>query len=556
MIDHPQSSVASAPPYQTLSEAELQAPRSAPKSPARPWWKSPSSAWPWLIALVLFALPVTTYWDTTFHRFGLRDDYSNLREAREEPGKIVEFTASHARPLYGLLLQHSFERIDSIQELEWLRLTGTVGLGLVAIALFGLLRQLGWEPAGAAFTAAMISLVPSAQVIASWATAWPYSVATILSLGGFALAGLVGERWKKLGRMGAVLLVAASALTYQPNSLFYLIGIAASLPLRRGRALGLNLSWAGMHLAIVFSGLALAFLAMKGLYAMGVFDPSDRVAFEHDPFGKLWWFLREPFPNALNLFVLNDDEGATWRAYLAGAGMAGLLLAAGTSVEWRERGRHSGGFWLILLAALPVAAYSANFVAAERFATYRTIFALTGVLLIFFALSWNNLCGLAGRRRDRWVELPGYAAMLTLAIPIAQTHAYTLIAVPQNEELQVLEHAANRVVPRDRPLRIYFMQAKPADNPAEISYNDEFGSLSTSGADWISNEMFKHILREHFPGASDRQRRYEMRVGLEPPPKGEKFDLVIDMRQLRGFGSLYAGPPNPNKNSTHSDPPP
>lgn len=52
------------------------------------------------IALLLVALPLATYWNTTFHEFGLRDDYSNLCEAREQPGKILHFIASHARPLY------------------------------------------------------------------------------------------------------------------------------------------------------------------------------------------------------------------------------------------------------------------------------------------------------------------------------------------------------------------------------------------------------------------------------------------------------------------------
>ncbi|MDS4071387.1 MAG: hypothetical protein RKO24_17380 [Candidatus Competibacter sp.] len=546
--------MASAPPYQTLSEAELQAPRSAPKSLACPWWKSPSSAWPWLIALVLFALPVTTYWDTTFHRFGLRDDYPNLREAREEPGKIVEFTASHARPLYGLLLQHSFERIDSIQGLEWLRLTGTVGLGLVAATLFGLLRRLGWDLAGAAFTGAMVSLAPSAQVIASWATGWPYAVAALLSLGGFALADLVGERWKKGGRTGAVLLVAASALIYQPSSLFYLVGIAAALPRQRGWSLEYNLRWAGAHLAIVFAGLAAAFLAMKVLYAVGVFEASPRIAFERDPLGKLWWFLREPLPNAISIFVLNDDKRATWGAYLTGIWAALLLLLVGLGIEWRRGGWRAGGFWLILLAVLLPTAFGVSLLAAERIPVYRTVFALTSVLLVYLALSWNNLCSLAGHM-GRFIALAGYAVALTAAIAGARVHAYSLIAIPQEEELRMVEQAAERVVSRDRPARLYFVQPTPGHRPAEISYYDEFGALSTY-TDWMLMEMFQQMMRERFPGASDRQRRYEIRVGFEPPPKGEKFDIVIDMRQLRKFGSLYAGSSNPNKSPTYSDPPP
>ena len=161
----------------------------------RPWRMALASVWPTgLMVLVLFALPLATYWNTTFHPFGLRDDYSNLREAHEEPGKIVQFTASNSRPLYGVLLQNSFGRIDLVGELAWLRLAGAIGLGGVAAILFGLLRRLGWSLAPAACAAAMVSLMPAAQVVASWAVTWPYPMAGILSISGFALADRFGER--------------------------------------------------------------------------------------------------------------------------------------------------------------------------------------------------------------------------------------------------------------------------------------------------------------------------------------------------------------------------
>jgi hypothetical protein len=71
----------------------------------------------WLLTAVLFLLPLATYWPATFHDFGLRDDYSNLREAHEEAGKIVKFCASHARPVYGWLLQATYGQTGSVQDL-------------------------------------------------------------------------------------------------------------------------------------------------------------------------------------------------------------------------------------------------------------------------------------------------------------------------------------------------------------------------------------------------------------------------------------------------------
>ena len=63
-------------------------------------------AWPrisqrvraWLLTAVLFLVPLVAYWPATFHQYGLRDDYSNLREAHEEVGKVLQFCASACAP--------------------------------------------------------------------------------------------------------------------------------------------------------------------------------------------------------------------------------------------------------------------------------------------------------------------------------------------------------------------------------------------------------------------------------------------------------------------------
>ncbi|HEX7632620.1 MAG TPA: hypothetical protein VF388_10830, partial [Lacunisphaera sp.] len=88
---------------------------------------------------VLLLTPLAVYWSTIFHDYGFRDDYSHLREAKEEPGKIVKFTASHGRPLYGALLETTFGVTDDVAELPWLRLTTVCLLTVLGLALW---RQL------------------------------------------------------------------------------------------------------------------------------------------------------------------------------------------------------------------------------------------------------------------------------------------------------------------------------------------------------------------------------------------------------------------------------
>ena len=89
----------------------------------------------WLLTAMLFLVPLLTYWPATFHDFGLRDDYSNLREAHEEPGKVVKFCASHARPIYGWLLQSTYGQTNSVQDLQWMRFAASLLLGALRVAL-------------------------------------------------------------------------------------------------------------------------------------------------------------------------------------------------------------------------------------------------------------------------------------------------------------------------------------------------------------------------------------------------------------------------------------
>jgi hypothetical protein len=98
----------------------------------------------WLLTAILFMVPLVTYWPATFHDYGLRDDYSNLREAHEEPGKVVQFCASHARPIYGWLLQSTYAQTASVQNLQWLRFFASLLLGAISLVMFRGLRLLGW----------------------------------------------------------------------------------------------------------------------------------------------------------------------------------------------------------------------------------------------------------------------------------------------------------------------------------------------------------------------------------------------------------------------------
>jgi hypothetical protein len=493
----------------------------------------------WLLAAFLFLVPVVTYWPATFHEFGLRDDYSNLRESHEESGKILQFCASHARPIYGWLLQATYGQASSVHNLQWMRLLASLILGAISWVMFRGLRALDWSFNSSLCVAVLISLVPSSQVIAGWAVGWPYAVTALLAIGVFftaegaltmaptATAGRLLGQW-----LVAIGLMVVSALIYQPSALFYAVPLAAALIARRQRGLRQTVRWALAHAAFVIASLGLAYCTMTVLYSMGVFVKSDRIAFEHHWGEKIGWFLSEALPNALSMFVLNDNNHRDHALYLGCASLVGLLLLAGVYVEWRRHGPERAVVWLTGLLGLPVFAFSINLVASERYATYRTVFAMTAVLLCFLVASVRALTERWGVGNRRLLGALG----ITIALFSAQHHVYALIAVPQGNEWQLIVQGAQhlRLSSTAKP-RVFVIAPTPADISTASIYHDEFGSLS-SNSEWVPKEMFKRAMHDLHPEIANINARYDFETGPKLP-LGQRYDLIIDMRRLRQFYS-------------------
>jgi hypothetical protein len=496
----------------------------------------------WLLTALFFLVPLLTYWPATFYDYGLRDDYSNLREAHEEPGTILNFCASHARPIYGWLLQATYEQTDTVQSLHWMRFAASLLLGAVSLVMFRALRALGWSFSTALCFAVLLALVPSAQVIAGWAIGWPYAATALLAIAGFftvegaltvggsAGAGRAAGQW-----IMALCLMVVGALIYQPSAMFYVVPLAAALIAQRRRSIAQTVRWMAVHVGFVFASLGLAYCTMIVLYASGVFVKSGRIAFEHHWVDKFTWFFHETMPNALSLFVLNDNNLRDHGWYIASAGVVGLLLVAGAVVEWRRHGRARGMIWAAALVGLPILAASVSLVASERYATYRTIFAMTAVLLCFMVASARALTAhwSGGRRRIL------AAVVVGIAFVTAQHHVYALIAVPQGNEWRLIMAGAkhvhlNRFV---RP-RVFAIASSPTDISTTSIYHDEFGSLS-SNSEWVPKEMFKRAMHDLHPEVANLESLYEFSEGYKVDgytlPLGQHYDVIIDMHKLRRF---------------------
>ena len=483
-----------------------------------------------LVLAALVVLPIFTYQTTIFARFGLRDDYAVLREVHEEPGKVTAFCASHARPVLGWLMEQSFRPLHTIDDLKWARLLAALCIGLAAAGtVWVLARQLRWRLATAALVGGLVVVLPSSQVLVAWAICWGHLVGLLLGIAGFAAAerGLSGPagsaRWPWL--LAGWACVVLGAVTYQSNALFYTVFLAAALPGMRGLSPRARLEWMGAHFTVLGAGMAGAFCAAKGLFATGVFVQSTRVMFEPHLLGKLAWFIQEPLGNALSFIVINDDYGLTMRWYLSLATMVAAVIGLGAICEVRRHGRAAGWLWSLNLLVLPVLAFAVSIIASEHWSTYRTIYALTGVLLMFFVHGLDHMSRLWGRVA-RWFTPGVLALLLVTGWVLARQQTYQLITVPQQRELATITEAANRIDPV-RNERVFLVTPDADDSLGALTYADEFGSLSTS-SEWTPKEMLKHVMRERYPDVADINNRYTFACGVQLPPQG-RFDLVVDL---------------------------
>ncbi len=476
----------------------------------------------WLVALALLLLPLVIYSNTLFARFGFRDDYAILREVHEEQGKVIRHVGTFARPLYGVMLQVFFERVEGIDDLWKGRVASALCVGALSALLFLALLNLKWPPWASAFLGGLMAVLPAAQVMVSWAICWPHLVGALCSIAAF----LVGQRAGALRTTAAVSLLVAGILIYQPHVFFYFVLVAAGLVAYQDQTLRWRARCLIKHFLTMGVALAASYGIMQLLYAADVFKQSSLVVLESDPLGKLHWFIAGPLRNALALIVLNNAEKGMAIAYIMTAVITGGIILVGGWGRWRSGGWREGLFWAVALSALLMGAFTANLVSMQRWSTYRTIYALTGVILVFFVLGLQTLASHLPKYRE-WVVPAVLALVFLVGVPLARVQAYTLFALPQQEELALVEEGAKKLALLDRAT-VFIIRPTIDQTCAPQRYSDEFGTLSTD-SDWAPKEMLKLLLNGRVP---DLSKRYTFICGRSLPT-GRTFPVVIDMRRLQ-----------------------
>jgi hypothetical protein len=170
-----------------------------------------------------------------------------------------------------------------------------------------------------------------------------------------------------------------------------------------------------------------------------------------------------------------------------------------------------------------------SLIASERYATYRTILAMTGVLLCFLVASVSAITRQWSASARRLVAMLAISA----AFFTAQHHVYALIAVPQGNEWHLIVAGAKQVHLGETRPRIFAIASAPSDISTASIYHDEFGSLS-SNSEWVPREMFKRAMHDLHPDVANLDSRYDFATGAALP-QGQHYDVVINLHQLHQF---------------------
>ena len=484
---------------------------------------------------LLLITPFVVYGPAITEEYGMRDDYSNLREAKEEPGKVVHFHTSQGRPLCGAMIQALYSHIPTVDDLQWLRLLTVALLAGMGLILWRQFDNFGWPEVDAAAAALAIVLLPSAQITAAWAIGFPWVFSLILALGGFAAVEMELEKGglkRTMGVIGGIFIYVMSIFIYQSNAMFAVVPIAAAVLPKAGRRTKKELvRWLIMHLIVLFVAMFLAYLMLKVLFADGTFKESSRLQLESNPFFKLGWFIWQPVLDAVALFAVRDDvfnlRGVFF--WLSAAGMIGYLVWV-VRKEPRSEDNIERAKWWICLAVLPWFAHFISLIARERSNGYRTMFALSALVVIAAFTCLRRLP--LPKHIEPFARYGAMALVLLGGAFFAEQHTMKLVAEPQAREWSIMRDAVAQAQLKEKAVtRFFIVEPALTDRTIRLVHGDEFGSLS-SDTDRFAHEMFSCALHERYPDGLPKGAHVEVAEGKQAPTDGS-FDVLIDMRKLK-----------------------
>jgi hypothetical protein len=482
---------------------------------------------------ILLLTPILVYWPTVFHDYGVRSDYSHLRTAEEEPGRLVKLYMTEGRPLYGAMLEATYSATGEVNRLEWPRLCTVLLLTLLGLIFWRQMYNSGWNEVEAAGLGLGVLLLPSAQVLVGSASGWAPALSLLLAMAGFSAVEAEVERGglkRIVAFLGGCMIYAVASLIAPVNVLFAFVPITGVLLARAKREPVNDLRWGLIHLGVLLVGVVCGLAFLQAMLPDSMLQEAGRLQLEAAATTKLPWFMANPLTNALALYAINDDfqTGAAvfWGSVVLVVGILFLAYRKATAsgeaaIKWR---------WMASLATLPLLVAAIPVVTVVPASSYSVLFALCGVVLVLVVISFRSL--VIGEKVRPWRHYPLLAAIWGALALSAHHNAYNLVAEPQGHEWELVRTATLRGA-FNKPVRVRIITPTLEDRSTTRVYGGEFGAISSADPR-VAEEMFKAALRERFGSRLPKGGSYAVTASPTEPAKAD-HDLLIDLRRLKTY---------------------
>jgi hypothetical protein len=494
----------------------------------------------WECSFSLICVVLLTYGICLSCTFAHYDDYTVLWEMLSNNTVLPRQLIADGRVVGSLIQGLGFLPAKSIEQLWIPRLVSLCGISLLLSGLFRTLLRLEYSRRFAFTFAALTAFLPSFVVCAAWAAICFTSFASVASVGAFWIAEsawrLNGGIQRLIRLLIAIGLIVVAAHTYQPNAMFYLLGVLFLLltPKTLSREDWLRL---GYHLAILIVSLVLAFLLYRA------YATSDRGRLDLDIGEKASWFLREPLSGSFCLMFFPKELGFSPAAGRIALAFFAATLAVGNYLRLEDRPTTRFMRMAAACALLPLL-YAPNLIVQERNAGYRSRGALATAVLLLVC------CGVSGllkrvQRGKQVRRVPArWALVLTLmfGFAVAESHVINYFVVPCQFEWRFVRQDMTRLAVRQQgPLREVVFLLPNLELPIPKSWEyDEFGHLSISRP-WVPQGICGLALAEVAPKwlAPFRKAKFSTVAGNEPRPSPAQDRWIVDVRAINLLSDVF-----------------
>lgn len=446
--------------------------------------------------------------------YGLLDDYYILNLTLTKGAwcpEIIGNMMAQGRPLNLPFIAAAFSPLSGIGDIVYLRIIATLGVALVATLFFRQAMHVGWNRAQSfALSLFVFSQLPF-QVLAGWGLVGFLGAIRIpLAYVSYFLAKYAAEKpVKSLGfacmYLATVLSLSAALAMHQTAAMFFWVGFAQDLLSPKRCEISRKL------LAVTFTAFGAAcgielLVSLFGKRNYAEYLISDRKDLSLQPLQKLVWFFDEPLNSCLNFNNLNAS-------YFVAIGFAALIIIGLTFYIKKLQPQNILKQRVFFLLALPFLCYTPNLIVSESWASYRTLYALSTLMVLYLFCA---IQGIAAKLAvsTRAITLTVFLAAI-LSLFCANRTIATFIAEPQAKELELvryrlqneksskaLKHLEEQMQPPKGkgPFDMWKYDAKSLlpnynDVIAPGAFYDEFGRPSSSRP-FVGKAMVQLLLRE------------------------------------------------------------